>query len=36
CSQRCAQLDLSKWLNEESRVPVIETDDYDEDEFEEE
>ncbi len=36
CSQRCAQLDLSKWLNEEYRVPVVETDDYDEDELDEE
>ena len=30
CSQRCAQLDLGRWLNEEFRVPVVESDDIDE------
>ena len=30
CSLRCAQLDLSHWLNEDYRVPVIEYDDMDE------
>lgn len=36
CSERCTQLDLSNWLNEEYRVPVVETDDFDEDEFDQE
>jgi endogenous inhibitor of DNA gyrase (YacG/DUF329 family) len=26
CSARCRQIDLGKWLNEEYRVPVEETD----------
>jgi uncharacterized protein len=26
CSQRCKDLDLSRWLNEEYRVPVVEED----------
>ena len=30
CSQRCAQLDLGHWLNEDYRVPVVEYDDIDE------
>ena len=30
CSQRCAQLDLGSWLNENYRVPVMEYDDIDE------
>ena len=33
CSSRCSQLDLSKWLNEDYRLPVVEIDDFDEDEF---
>ena len=33
CSSRCSQLDLSKWLNENYRVPVVEIDDFDEEEF---
>ena len=33
CSSRCSQLDLSKWLNEDYRVPVVEIDDFDEEEF---
>jgi len=34
CSIRCSQLDLSKWLNEDYSMPVVETDDFDEDEYE--
>ena len=30
CSTRCSQLDLSKWLKEDYRVPVVEIDDFDE------
>lgn len=30
CSQRCSQLDLGRWLNEEFRMPVVEYDDIDE------
>ena len=30
CSIRCSQLDLSKWLNEDYRVPVVEIGDFDE------
>ena len=26
CSSRCAQIDLSKWLNEDYRIPIIESD----------
>ncbi|MFP6711679.1 MAG: DNA gyrase inhibitor YacG [Rhodospirillales bacterium] len=33
CSTRCSQLDLSKWFNEDFRVPVVETDDFNEDDF---
>ena len=33
CSSRCSQLDLSKWLNKNYRVPVVEIDDFDEEEF---
>ena len=33
CSTRCSQLDLSKWLNEDYRVPVAEFDDFDEGKF---
>ncbi|HJO87788.1 MAG: DNA gyrase inhibitor YacG [Rhodospirillales bacterium] len=33
CSARCSQLDLSNWLNEDYRVPVVEIDDFDEDDF---
>ena len=33
CSPRCSQLDLSKWLNEDYRLPVVEFDDLDEEEF---
>ena len=28
CSLRCSQIDLSKWLNEDYRMSVIETDDF--------
>ncbi len=27
CSKRCADLDLGRWLNEDYRVPVAETED---------
>jgi endogenous inhibitor of DNA gyrase (YacG/DUF329 family) len=33
CSIRCAEIDLSKWLNEDYRVPIVETDDFNEDDF---
>ena len=33
CSAHCSQLDLSNWLNEDYRVPVVEIDDFDEDDF---
>jgi len=33
CSSRCSQLDLSKWLNEDYRVPLVEVDDFNEPEF---
>ena len=33
CSTRCSQLDLSKWLNEDYRVPIVEIDDFDEGKF---
>ena len=33
CSLRCSQLDLSKWLNEDYRVPLVEVDDFNEPEF---
>jgi endogenous inhibitor of DNA gyrase (YacG/DUF329 family) len=31
CSKRCQDADLSRWLNEEYRVPVVEEDQGDED-----
>jgi len=30
CSQRCKEQDLGRWLDEGYRVPVVETDDLDE------
>ena len=33
CSSRCTQLDLSKWLNEDYRIPMFEVDDSNEEEF---
>ena len=36
CSKRCSDLDLGKWLNEDYRVPVVETDDFNEDDFSDE
>ena len=34
CSQRCADLDLAKWLNGSYSVPVVELDENDLDELE--
>ena len=36
CSSRCKQLDLGRWFNEEYRVPIVETDDLNEDDYPEE
>ena len=32
CSKRCKELDLSRWLNEDYRVPVVEDDPLDDEE----
>lgn len=29
CSERCAQLDLGHWLNEDYRIPILEYDNMD-------
>jgi endogenous inhibitor of DNA gyrase (YacG/DUF329 family) len=36
CSSRCKQLDLGRWFNEDYRVPIVETDDLNEDDYPEE
>ena len=36
CSSRCKQLDLGRWFNEEYRMPVVETDGLNEDDYPEE
>ena len=36
CSKRCADLDLSKWLNEAYRIPADEAEELDDDAFIEE
>ena len=36
CSKRCATLDLSRWLNEDYRIPAVEDEEIDDDEFEQE
>lgn len=36
CSERCSQLDLASWFNEDYRMPVVETDDFDEDDYSDE
>ena len=36
CSSRCKQLDLGRWFNEEYRVPIVETDGLNEDDYPEE
>jgi hypothetical protein len=36
CSTRCSQLDLASWFNEDYRMPVVETDDFDEDDYQDE
>ena len=28
CSSRCLELDLARWLNEDYRVPIIEKDEF--------
>ena len=34
CSRRCAELDLGNWLNESYRVPVVEDEEFPDDEDE--
>lgn len=33
CSDRCAKVDLNRWFSEGYSIPVVETDDLDDNEF---
>ncbi|WP_353621207.1 DNA gyrase inhibitor YacG [Labrenzia sp. R4_1] len=33
CSDRCAKIDLNRWFSEGYSIPVVETDDLDDEEF---